>query len=139
MRNSIFALLSALLFTLFGCNSAPAPPFPPTVNDFVRNDPTGGTAKVFGINFQVETTSNGASTEFDFHANFADPSQSRAKIRFTFGDDVNVLLESIDQTKVRFQFNDRDFGTLNVGDEVTINEQRAVEVNGVIRSPESVN
>jgi hypothetical protein len=34
-------------------------------------------------------------------------------------------------------FNDQNFGTLNVGDKVVIDDERNVEVNGTPRSPNS--
>ena len=110
----------------------------PTTGDFVKNDKGAGTAQVFGIDFSVRVNSGGASTDFAIDANFVEPEQSSARKRFTLGDDITIQLDSIDESEVRFVFNDQDFGTLNVGDKVVIDDERNVEVNGTPRSPNSV-
>jgi hypothetical protein len=126
------------LLVLIGCGGTSTPPFPPSDGDFVQNNDGVGTAQVFGIDFSVRANSSGASTDVAFHANFIDPEQSSATKRFTMGDDVTIQLDSVDETEVRFMFNDQDFGTLNVGDDVVIDDERNVEVNGTARWPKSV-
>jgi hypothetical protein len=127
--------LPILLLTFAGCNNSASPVIPPTTGDFVKNQSGVGTAEVFGIEFRVKVNSRGARTEDRIHANFVDPEQSSARKRFTFGDEITIQLDSINEAEVSFLLNDQDFGTLNVGDKVVIDEERNVEVNGTARLP----
>ncbi|MCA9139005.1 MAG: hypothetical protein KDB00_19670 [Planctomycetales bacterium] len=127
-----------VLLALVGCGGTSSIPIPPTTGDFVKNDDGAGTAQVFGIEFSVRVNSSGASTDDAIHANFLDPEQSSARKRFTLGDDIMVQLESVNGSQVRFMLNDQDFGALNVGDKVVIDDERNVEVNGTPRSPRPV-
>ena len=131
-------LFPLLLLTLAGCGGSSTPTIPPTAGDFVKNNDGIGTAQVFGIDFSVTANSSGASTGDAIDANFVDPEQSSARKRFTLGDDITIQLDSVDESEVRFMFNDQDFGTLNVGDKVVIDDERNVEVNGNPRLPTSV-
>lgn len=127
--------LAVLLVTLVGCGSGATPAIPPTAGDFVKNSNGVGTAQVLGITFRVNVKSNGASTEDSIDANFIDVDQSKAQKRFTFGDEITIQLDSIDESKTTFKFNDQGFGNLNVGDEVVIDDARNVAVNGTSRLP----
>jgi len=131
-------IISLVLLALVGCGGTSTPAIPPTTGDFVKNNDGVGTAEVFGIDFSVRVNSSGASTDDAIHANFVHPEQSSARKRFTLGDDITIQLDSVDESKVRFIFNDQDFGTLNTGDKVVIDDERHVEVNGTPRSPKSV-
>lgn len=122
-----------LLFLLVGCSENSTPPIPPSNGDFVRNSNGVGAARVFGIDFSVAVNSSGAGTDTDIHADFVEPDESSAMKRFTLGDDVRIQLDSIDESQVRFTFNDQDFGILSVGDKVVIDKERNVEVNGTQR------
>ena len=135
LRKILPILLLAQLFVLAGCNRSSAPAIPPTAGDYVKNQAGVGTAQVFGIDFNVSVDSSGASTEDTIDANFVDPEKSRARKRFAFGEDVVIQLESIDKSRVVFIFNDQDFGSLKVGDQVSIDLERNVEVNGTARMP----
>jgi hypothetical protein len=128
-------IISLVLLALVGCGGTSTPALPPTTGDFVKNNDGVGTAQVFGIDFSVRANSGGASTDAAIDANFVDPEQSSARKRFTLGDDITIQLESVDESKVRFMFNDQNFGTLNVGDKVVIDDERNVEVNGTPRVP----
>lgn len=131
-------IIALSLLALVGCGGTSTPTIPPTAGDFVKNNEGVGTAQVFGIDFSVRVKSSGASTNDAIEANFVDPEQSNARKRFTFGDEITIQLESLDAAKVRFLFNDQNYGTLNVGDKVVIDEDHMVEVNGTVRSPEPV-
>lgn len=120
-------LIGMLLLALAGCGGSASPPIPPTTGDFVRNNGSVGTAKVFSIEFRVNVTSNGATFE----------DLINARKRFTFGKDITIQLESVDESVVGFIFNDQDYGNLNVGDQVVIDDERNVEVNGTPRPPKS--
>ena len=130
-------VISLVLLTLVGCGGTPTPAIPPTAGDFVKNNDGAGTARVFGIDFSVRVKAVSASTDDSIKANFVDPEQSSARKRFTLGDDITIQLDSVDQSKVRFLFNEQNFGTLNVGDKVVIDDERKVEVNGTPRSSNS--
>ena len=122
------------LLLLYSCSESPAPPVPSTAGDFVDNNNGIGAAQVFGIDFSIGVTSSGASTDAAIHANFIEPEQSSAMKRFTLGDDITIQLESVNESEVRFTFNDQDFGLLNVGDKVVIDDERHVDFNGNHRS-----
>jgi hypothetical protein len=128
-------IVPLLLLALVGCGNTVTPAIPPTAGDFVENREGVGTAQVFGIQFRVAANSSGASTKSSTEANFVDAGKSSARKRFAFGDDIAIQLESIDQSEVRFMFNDQDFGNLNVGDKVVIDAEQNVEVNGTARLP----
>ncbi len=130
-------LMPILLLALVGCGSNSTPPIPPTSGDFVKNQDGLGTAQVLGIDFRVKAKSSGTSTQDAIQANFVDADKSTARKRFTIGDDIAIQLESVDKTEVRFVLNDQDYGSLNVGDKVVIDDERNVEVNGTRRLPKS--
>lgn len=125
------------LLTLVGCSGPAAPAIPPTAGDFVKVEDGVGSARAFGIDFFAPVNEDGATTEAAIDANLTDPQQSSASKRFTLGDDIAIELQSIDATKVQFRFNGQDFGTLDVGDKVVIDDERNVDVNGTPRSPKS--
>lgn len=130
--------LAVLFLALVGCSRSSPPAIPPTAGDFVRNDNGAGTARVFGIDFRVTVDASGASTTDAIDANLVDGGQSTARKRFSIGDDVTIQLDSVDASVVRFTFNEQDYGTLSVGDQVVIDAERQVEVNGAPRSPNTV-
>lgn len=131
-------IISLVLLALVGCGGTSTPALPHTTGDFVKNKDGVGTAQVFGIDFSVRVNSSGASTDVAIDANSVDPEQSSARKRFTLGDDITIQLDSVDESEIRFIFNDQVFGTLDVGDKVVIDDERNVEVNGIPRSPKSV-
>lgn len=124
-----------LLLLLVGCGSNTELPIPPTGDDFADNRAGVGTARVFGIDFRVSVQGHGVSSDATFHANLVETEKSQASKSLTMGEDVSIELESINESEVRFVFNDQDYGTLHVGDEVVIDEQRTIEVNGKTRIP----
>lgn len=126
-------LSSLLLLMLVGCSGSSAPAVPPTTGDFVKNNEGVGTAQIFGIDFRVDVNSSGTSSDDAIDANFVDTKSSSARKHFSIGDDIKIELDSIDESEVRFIFNGQDFGTLNVGDKVVIDDARNVEVNGTSR------
>lgn len=128
-------IIPVLLLLLTGCGGNVEVPIPPTAGDFVDNQNGTGTARVFGIDFQVSVEGKGVRSEGTIHANLVEADKSEATKSFTMGDDVSVQLESIDESEVRFVFNDQNYGTLQVGDKVVIDDQRAVQVNGTPRTP----
>ncbi len=135
MRGILPILMLAPFFMLAGCNRVSTPGIPPTPGDFVRNQSGVGTAQVFGIDFRVSVSSSGASTEDEIDANFVDVEQTIARKRFTFGEEIVIQLDSINESQVGFTFNDLDFGSLNVRDQVSIDSERNVMVNGTSRLP----
>lgn len=130
-------LIPILLLALAGCGSNSTPAIPPTSGDFVENNDRVGVAHVFGIEFRVKANSRGTSAQDSIKASFVDPDKSTARKRFTIGDDIAIQLESVDESDVRFIFNDQNFGNLKVGDKVVIDDERNVEVNGTRRLPAS--
>jgi hypothetical protein len=127
---------AVMLLLLVGCSGEAPPAIPPTAGDFIKNNNGVGTAQVLGIDFRVSAESGGASTTDALNADFIAPDQSSARKRFSIGDDVAIQLDSVNESVVSFHFNDRDYGQLNVGDQVVIDGARNVEVNGIRRSPQ---
>jgi hypothetical protein len=130
-------IVPLVLLLLVGCGGSSTPEIPPTTGDFVKNNNGVGTAQVFGIDFRVSVNSGGASTEDSIAANFVAAEQSSARKRFTFGDDITIQLDSVNQAEVGFIFNGQNFGNLNVGDEVVIDDERHVQFNATPRLPMS--
>lgn len=128
-------LILLVLFALAGCGRPSTLAVPPTTGDFVKNKEGVCSARVFGIDFSVRVKSSGASTDDAINAKFKVPETSTARKRFTLGDDITIQLDGVDESKVRFTFNDQNFGTLNVGDKVLIDDERNIEVNGTPRFP----
>ena len=128
-------IVPLVLLVLVGCSGSSTPAIPPTTGDFVTNNDGVGTAQVFGIGFRISVNSGGASTEDSIAANFVDAEQSSARKRFTFGDEITIQLDSVNEAEVGFIFNGQNFGNLNVGDQVVIDDERNVEVNGTPRLP----
>ncbi len=131
-------VIAIALLSLVGCSGSTEPDIPPTSGGFVDSRGGVGTAQVFGIDFTVSVNSGGVTSEQTIHANFLDAEQSSAKSKFTFGDDLTVELESLNKTEVHFLFNDEDYGILNVGDKVSIDEKGNVTVNEDTRAPTDV-
>ncbi|MCA9171131.1 MAG: hypothetical protein KDB23_25840 [Planctomycetales bacterium] len=125
------------LFVHVGCSGDSTPPIPSATRDFVTNSNGIGTAQLFGIDFRVNVTSSGATSTSSINANLVEADQSSARKRITFGDSIAIQLDSVDESMVSFSLNDRDYGKLNVGDFVEIDEDGKVKVNGVPRSPSS--
>lgn len=121
------------LLGVVGCGPNPTVPIPPTAGDFVENNNGVGTARVFGIDFDIQANASGTSTDDTVRADFLDVEKSHATKRFTLGNDITIQLDRIDDSHARFQFNDQDFGTLHVGDKVVVDDKRAVQVNGELR------
>lgn len=126
-----------VLLAFLGCGRNSPPSIPPTIGDFVANDDGVGTAKIFGIDFQVHVKSSGTTTDDSIEASFLEPERSTARKRLTLGDDITIQLDSVDESTVRFMFNEQNYGTLKTGDKVLINDARNVEVNGTKRLPDS--
>ncbi|MCC9609265.1 hypothetical protein LOC68_06090 [Blastopirellula sp. JC732] len=128
-------LLPVLTLALVGCGGSSPPPIPPTTGDFVANQEGVGTAQAFGIDFHVQANSSGASAEGEIDADLINTENSTARKRFSLGDDVTIQLDSVDASTVRFLLNDQDFGVLRVGDQVVIDAEKNVTVNGTARTP----
>lgn len=135
MHRLLSLVLLTQLFVYVGCSQSPEIPIPPTSGDFVKSEDGVGTAKVFGIDFQVAVSAGGASTEDEIHADFLEPEKSGASKRFTLGDEAVIQLDSINESEVEFVYNDQDYGTLKVGDQVVIDAEGNVTVNGTERMP----
>ncbi|AQT67829.1 hypothetical protein STSP2_00980 [Anaerohalosphaera lusitana] len=126
-----------LLLAILGCPKEDSPStYPPTSGNFVKNIDGRGIAKVWGIDFEVaETVGGGAASKFEGQLH-SDPDQTDAQVEVTIGDDVNIRLEKFPGSPVTLQFNNNNYGTVEVGDKVVIDAQRNVMVNGNLRKPE---
>jgi hypothetical protein len=122
MTRVFLFLFSGLIFSVTGCQRQVDIPIPPTNSGFIENSFGVSTARVFGIDFQID-------------ANFFEPKKSLAKKSFTIGNDCAIELASINESTVNFRFQAQEFGVLRVGDRVIIDEKRNVIVNGEPRLP----
>ena len=121
---------------MFGCGEKKAGTFPPTDGDFVRNSDGRGTAKVWGMKFDVANpvgSAAGSKFEGGLHS---DPEQTDARIKITLGDDVNIQLEKVPGISITFKLNGKMYGALEAGDNVIIDKERNVKVNDAARQPE---
>ncbi len=131
----IFATFCTLLFAIVGCKKREIITYPPSKGDFVTNSDGLGTARVWGIDFEVaELVGGDSGSEFEgmLHSN---PEQTDARIKITFGDDVKIRLEKVPGSPITFQLNGKDYGALKLADKVAIDKERNVTVNGAIRQP----
>ena len=129
------AFCLALLLALTECreNKTAVETDPPTDGDFVRYLEGRATARVWGIHFDVaEPKGHASGSEFDGGIH-SDPEQTDARIKITMGDDVEIRLEKVPGSPIRFQMNGRPYGGLEVGDKVRIDKDRNVEVNDSAR------
>lgn len=85
--------------------------------------------------FEVtEPVGGSAGSEFDGMLH-SDAEQTDARHCFNLGDDVSIRLEKVPGRPITFQMNGRRYGTLEVGDQVRIDRDRQVIVNGAMRQP----
>ncbi len=81
----------------------------------------------FGIDFEVAGATR-ASSRFELHGN----TKYSSWAEITLADDLRIRLATRDEgSLVTFQLNGRNFGDLKRGDQVVIDEERNVTVNGV--------
>lgn len=131
----LFALCCTILAVHIGCGQNTATPYPPSSGDYVKNFDGRGTAKVWGITFDVaEPVGRSAGSRFDGSPS-NDPEKTDARIEITIGD-VKILLEKIPGSPITFGFNGDNYGTLEIGDKVSLDNERNVKVNGSERKPE---
>jgi hypothetical protein len=135
MTRVFLLLFSSLIFSVIGCQRQVDIPIPPTNSGFIENSFGVTTARVFGIDFEIDGTSGGVNASTDTNVNFIEPKKSLAKKSFTIGKDCAIELTSINESTVNFRFQAQEFGVLRVGDRVIIDEKRNVIVNGEPRLP----
>ena len=135
----IFTTFCTLLIALVGCgekiSTKKVGTFPPTAGDFVKNLDGRGTAQVWGMTFDVAEPNDGASGS-SFEGTLSHSEKTDARHTITMGDDVNIRLEKVPGSGITFQFNGENYGTLEVGDNVVIDKERNVTVNGTGHRPE---
>jgi hypothetical protein len=134
----IVATCLTLLLALTGCGERKTGTgtYPPTDGDFVTNLDGRGTAKVWGIRFEVADPVGAASgSEFEGGLH-SDPEQTNARVKITLGDDVDIQLQKVPGSPITFKLNGKPYGTLEVGDRVIIDKERNVKVNDTARQPE---
>jgi hypothetical protein len=104
-----------------------------SVGPFHVNDDTGmGNGQALGVDFEVAGASR-AEVTFDLSTN----PQRSSRAEITLADDLKIELETRNEgNSVAFELNGKKFGNLAKGDEVVIDEERNVTVNGEARPPE---
>ena len=127
----VIATLCCLLLALSSCQKETASSSV-SVGPFNVNSDTGmANGQAFGIDFKAAGVS-GAEVTFELHGN----PQYSSRAEITLADDLNIELETVNEgNSVAFQLNGKKFGNLSKGDEVVIEEERNVTVNGEKRTP----
>ena len=128
---SILALSCTLLMALIGCQKQKVSLF---VGPFNVDSDTGlATGQALGIDFEVSGASE-VKSKWDLKAGV----QSYGWTEITLADDLTFQLEKLsNDSAITFKLNGRDFGNLDEGDKVVIDEGRKVTVNGATREPEA--
>ena len=129
-HRSRLALSCTFLMALVGCerneSSLSAGPFK-------VNGTTGiATGQALGIDFEV-AGATGVQSEWDLK-----PGQSSGRVEVALADDGKIQVELLSGGRpITFQLNGTNYGTLEVGDKVVIDEDRNVTVNDTRREPQS--
>jgi hypothetical protein len=79
MTRVFLFLFSGLIFSVTGCQRQVDIPIPPTNSGFIENSFGVSTARVFGIDFEIDATSGGVNSSTHIDANFFEPKKSLAK------------------------------------------------------------
>lgn len=123
---TVITLLCALVIALFGCERKPVTSSVSAGTWDVNSDTGITNGRAFGIDFRVAGTS-GAEVTSERSGN---PKYS-SRVEITLADDLKIELETMDQrNSVAFKLNGNNLGNLQRGDEVAIDEDRNVTVNG---------
>ena len=133
MKSVLYLLFLGLFLSTLGCNKQADIPLPPTDSDFIESTPNLLTARVMSIDFEVHTTSGGVTNATDINANFVNPEKSKHTIVLTLGADQTIELNAVNETIVDFTYLGQKFGYLSVGDQVVIDEEGNIKVNGEVR------
>ena len=134
MQNVRYLLYISLIFLSAGCNPQGSVPLPPTDSDFIESTPDLLTARILSIDFKVHGNIGGVSNSTDIRASLSDPNKSKHKVFLNLGKDRTLNLNAVDENVVEFTFSEKNMGTLQVGDKVTIDADDTVKVNGKLRS-----
>lgn len=129
-HQAVVATFCALLLALPGCQKDTTSSSV-SVGPFNVNSDTGmASGQAFGIDLKAAGAS-GAEIKFELHGN----PQYSSRAEITLADDLNIKLETMNEgDAVAFQLNGKKYGTLAQGDEVAIDEERNVTVNGEERA-----
>lgn len=126
MKQQISMAALCVLLALPGCKEQAAPTSV-TVGPFRVNRDTGlADGQAFGVDFQAMGASS-SEVEFKLSGN----SQHSSSTSITLGDDLKIELRTMKQgSSVAFQLNGKEVCNLARGDQVVIDEERNVTVNG---------
>lgn len=127
----VLTIFCILLLALPSCQKGTASSSV-SVGPFNVNSDTGmANGQAFGIDFKAAGASR-AEVSFELHGN----PQHSSLAEITLAQDLNIELETMnDGNSVAFQLNGTKIGNLAKGDEVVIEEDRNVTVNGEERPP----
>ncbi len=130
-HRAILAAFCTLVIALVGCERKTAT-F--SVAPFEVNGDTGiATGEALGIDILVAGASE-ARLISSANLKPGEPAQSSGRAEITLADDVEIELEMIPGGRsIAFQLNGKKFGDLERGDEVVIDEDRNVAINGTQR------
>lgn len=128
-RPSKLALFGTLFVALVGCQAETTSL---SSGSFNVNGNTGvATGEALGIYFEV---ANATGVQSKALLKAGQPEHTSARTEITLADDAVIQLEMLESgSPISFQLNGKEFGTLNEGDRVVIDENRNVTVNGITR------
>ena len=122
-HRSIIAAVCTLLVAIAGCGNDATPV---DVGPFSVDGDTGvATGQAFGIEFNAAQ-----ATGVELTSGTLNESGTSQRAQITLAADLRIELQTVDGAAgFTFQLNGRDFGTLQTGDAVAIDEERNVTVN----------
>lgn len=132
MKNILsFVMFGILLTSIVGCESQTSSV---TSGPFHVDSDTGqATGEALGIHFEV-AGANRAHNVSQLSA--GEPEQTSGRTEITLADDLIIQLEMLEADgPISFNVNGSDFAALKRGDQVVIDEDRNVTVNGTKQGP----
>ena len=133
MKSVLYLLCLGLLLSPLGCDKQVDIPLPPTDSDFIKSTPNLLTARLLSIDLKVHGTSDGVTNETEIFANFVNPEKSKHTIVLNLGDDQTIELNAVNANVIDLTYLGQKFGYLSVGDQVVIDEEGNITVNGKVR------
>ena len=133
MKSVLYLLCLGLLLSPLGCDKQVDIPLPPTDSDFIKSTPNLLTARLLSIDLKVHGTSDGVTNETEILANFVNPEKSKHTIVLNLGDDQTIELNAVNANVIDLTYLGQKFGYLSVGDQVVIDEEGNITVNGKVR------
>jgi hypothetical protein len=138
MRPSTYLIIGLAVLAGFGCRQkstgtrSSAPPF--ETGGTITNLNGTATGKVWGVTIEVADT-RGAETTLQFDGTVSgDLKYTDAKQTIVVGE-VTIVLSKESTNPIALSINETSYGTIRVGDALSIDEAGQISVNGQTRTP----